>query len=1344
MDQQDPSAAELLVFSASDLVAASECEYRLLRTLDEKTGRAARGAVEADDMLERTATLGDVHEQHVLAGLVELVGADAVREIPVPRTMRREDLVAAHGATLAALRDGVEVVYQGSFFDGRFHGRADFLIRTDSRAAHVPLLPAGPTTSGTLGGPGAPGAGGPMYAVYDAKLARRAKVPALLQLAAYADQLLAAGVETSPVLHLILGTRAVTDHRLADVLPVFRERRAELLHLMDTHRAAGEPVRWDAPGLRQCGTCAYCAQQVEEHDDLLRVAGLRSTQRVRLRAAGITTMTQLASATTPPRGLAARTFETLRVQARLQAGLVDVPEDGGEVPGLGPGPSGSVTWSTRAATGEGDPDTGSTAVEGTVAHGAEGTPGGAGTEQHTLSYVVVDPAPLRALPPPDPGDVFFDFEGDPLWSVTDPATGDVTWNIDYLFGLVERPASPGEKPPFHAFWAHDLEQEKQALVDFVDYLAKRRAQYPGLHVYHYASYEKTHLLSIAARHGVYEQEVDDLLRQGVLVDLYATVRHSLKVSAPSYSIKKLEPLYMGDQLRGGDVTDAAASVVAYATWCAARDAGDDEEASRLLRGIADYNEYDCLSTLRLHEFLLGLAGRTAPATSDVRTPAPVGDGWEDDLPPALELSDAEVARRAKRAEAEQVELDVRGLAGGVDGRSGTGRTDDEEAVALLGAGVGYYWREAKPFWQEYFSRLKDPVDEWQTPRSYFVVERAEVIEDWARATPRSNPSRRLRLYGELPDGTELKAGYEGATALFEGPAPDGIEPARGAVRWSTGSVRVHGVERGRLASGREVDVLDVRMPVPKGAATHDVLPMALTVGQVLPTPQQEASIRALATLVQARNPDGLEAPLGLPDHPALDLLRRRPPRTTSGGPLPALTDGPERYIDAVTDAVRDLDGSYLGVQGPPGTGKTHLASKVIGHLVAEGWRVGVVAQSHDVVENVLAGVISKGGVPADRVGKKASGPKGRDVSRVGRDAGSGLPDDVAAAELPEGSRLVPWRLVDSAQTSAFVGEGPCVIGGTAWDFAHVERFGDGELDLLVIDEAGQFSLANTVAVSRAAQRLLLLGDPQQLPQVSQGQHPEPVDQSALGWLTHAGGGHDVLPPEFGYFLARSWRMHPALCDAVSELAYEGLLHAEAAASERLLVGVEPGVHVVEVEHAGNAVSSVEEAQEIVRQVRALIGTAWYPGGRGGAAPVGGVPGEGASGAGAPGAGPAGSRPLDQHDFVVVAPYNAQVWTVRHALQAAGLGDVRVGTVDKFQGKEAPVAIVSMTASAREDVPRGMEFLLSRNRVNVAVSRGQWCAVVVRSPRLTDYLPQHPEELAELGAFIGLCQSGRPA
>jgi superfamily I DNA and/or RNA helicase len=288
-----------------------------------------------------------------------------------------------------------------------------------------------------------------------------------------------------------------------------------------------------------------------------------------------------------------------------------------------------------------------------------------------------------------------------------------------------------------------------------------------------------------------------------------------------------------------------------------------------------------------------------------------------------------------------------------------------------------------------------------------------------------------------------------------------------------------------------------------------------------------------------------------------------------------------------------------------------------------------------------------------------------------------------------------------------------VIGGTAWDFTNRKRIAVGSLDLLVIDEAGQFSLANTVAVSTAAHRLLLLGDPQQLPQVSQGTHPEPCDSSALAWTM---GGHRVMPADRGYFLDRTWRMHPDLTRAVSRLAYEDRLQSsEAVTGARSLAGVAPGIGILEVDHADNSVESPEEALAVIAEVQRLLGREW-------SAPETGQ----------------GPRPLEQNDVLVVAPYNAQVALVRRRLDAAGLADVRVGSVDKFQGQEAPVVIVSMTASAPADVPRGMDFLLSRNRVNVAVSRAMWCAVIVRSPRLTDYLPADPIGLARLGAFIGLC------
>jgi superfamily I DNA and/or RNA helicase len=190
-------------------------------------------------------------------------------------------------------------------------------------------------------------------------------------------------------------------------------------------------------------------------------------------------------------------------------------------------------------------------------------------------------------------------------------------------------------------------------------------------------------------------------------------------------------------------------------------------------------------------------------------------------------------------------------------------------------------------------------------------------------------------------------------------------------------------------------------------------------------------------------------------------------------------------------------------------------------------------------------------------------------------------------------------------------------------------------------------------------------------------------------------------------------MHPDLCRAVSRLSYEGKLQSAPAASLRKLEELPPGVETVFVEHSGNTTASPEEAAEVVRQARRHLGLKWEPG--------------------------AGDefRPLGQQDLLVVAAYNAQVHLARRALEEAGLPQVRVGTVDKFQGQEAPVVLVSMACSAVAEAPRGAEFLLNRNRINVAVSRGQWRAVIIRSPELTSYMPHRPAALEELGAFLGL-------
>jgi uncharacterized protein len=314
--------------------------------------------------------------------------------------------------------------------------------------------------------------------------------------------------------------------------------------------------------------------------------------------------------------------------------------------------------------------------------------------------------------------------------------------------------------------------------------------------------------------------------------------------------------------------------------------------------------------------------------------------------------------------------------------------------------------------------------------------------------------------------------------------------------------------------------------------------------------------------------------------------------------------------------------------------------------------------------------------------------------------GTGLPGRLVGKVLQDASRSVPFTVLPPDGQLLFALENQAdgyVIGGTAWDFSNAARVPRRSLDLLVIDEAGQFSIAATIASGVAARNLLLLGDPQQLPQVSQGLHPEPVDGSALGWISD---GHDVLPPELGYFLPASRRMHPAVTAPVSVLSYEGALHAHPSSSLRLLRGIEPGLHIVPVAHEGNSVESEEEAERVVELVRGVIGLPWTD------------PSKGRT-----------NDPLGQSDVIVVSPYNAQVARVGLALASAGFDEVRVGTVDKFQGQEATVAIVTLAASSPEDVPRGMSFLL-------------------HSPRLVEYLPATPAGVAELSAFMTLVAGGR--
>ena len=1145
-----------VVTSATDLTNASYCEFAFLRALDAKLGRIDRVDETPDAMLQRAGKLGDEHEARVLAEYVERFG-EGVALIERPERLTAESLEQAAAATARAFADRADVVFQATFFDGSFVGFADFIV-------HL---------------------GDGVYEVQDTKLARHARVTALLQLAAYGEQLKRIGVTTGETVRLVLGDRSESEHRLADILPVYRNRRARLHQIIAERLADSVPVEWGDPRYTICGRCDTCSAEVDAHRDVLLVAGMRLVQRARLFDAGITTIDALAESIGSVPGIAEATLAGMRRQAELQ---------------VRPHP--------------------------------EGTP-----PEIELYFA----GALAALPAPDAGDIFFDFEGDPLYLEPSPSGATPQWGIDYLFGVVETDDT------FVPFWAHSLSEERQAFVDFLTYIEVRRAQYPRMHIYHYAPYERTHLLSLAARHGVGEEAVDGLLRDNVLVDLYPLVRKSLRVGSRSYSLKKLEPLYMGSDLRESDVTTAGDSITAYADSRVLAANGDAVAAQRILDEIADYNRYDCVSTFRLRDWLLALA-----ATKGVYP------GTITSLQKELDLGEPSLLHEQLKELAGDP-LDVE-------------RSDDSTALALAAAAIDYHRRENKSFWWEHFARLVNPLEEWADSRDVFVVDSARVERDWHREGRQRLDRRHLLLRGQLAPGSSIRPG-DSPFVVYEYPGPFTVPGSDPGSRPYT--------------TARVLDVLDdgdilLEETFPADAGPHNAFPSAIVPS---PPPSPGTQVAAIAewgaAIVSAAHSTSHEGPQHWPTDAVVDILRRVRPHTRSG--RLAVDADP---VAAVIASLLDLDSSYLAVQGPPGTGKTYLASHVITALVRDhGWRIGVVAQSHAVVDNVLDRVVDAG------------------LSRA-------LVGKVAKA----GTGPVSYTALKSGEQAAFTSRNAAsgyVLGGTAWTFSNANQVGRRSLDLLVIDEAGQFSLGYTIAASVSARNLMLLGDPQQLPQVSQGTHPEPINQSALGWIS---AGHDVLPAELGYFLAESRRMHEAVTRPVSTLSYEGALRSHPSAGKRSLAGMEPGLHLEQVEHVDNATSSVQEAARIVELVRDVLGRAWTN--------------------------PSDERvdePLVERDIIVVTPYNAQVSVVVEALDAAGFGDVRVGTVDKFQGQEAVVSIVTLAASSPADVPRGMPFLIMKNRLNVAISRAQWASFLVYSPALVDYLPATAAELAQLSAFITL-------
>ncbi len=992
------------------------------------------------------------------------------------------------------------------------------------------------------------------YEIWDTKLARTTKPYHLIQLCCYAEMLSVILGRLPETIRVVLGTQETKAYRTADFFHAYLHLKQAFIDQMDGFSVNGDPPLPDPRADHRQWT-SHADAWLTSHDHLVQIAGINISQIRKLEAAGIDTMQKLAdSGLKRVPKMSEEIFAKVQAQARIQVKARSLPKDS-------PPPFEII-----------------------------------------LPLAGAPQVGLEKLPPESPGDVYFDIEGYPLEND----------GLEYLLGVTH---VMGGKPVFKDWWAHDEPGEKSAFEGFIEWVIARWREHPGMHIFHYAPYEVTAMKRLMGKYGTREAEVDTLLRNGVFIDLYRIVRQGLLIGAPSYSLKKVEKLYLPS--RDGDVQNAAASIVFYAQWLESGESADWQK-SDILKKIRDYNQVDCDST-----WLLACWLREKQTTYGI--PYSIeGEAFESEA--SIEAPVPEGARiRNELSERILENLPA----------SGDARTIAE----LLAHLVEFHRRDNKPMWWAMFERAAMTHDELYddlaciaglTLKGEPVIDKKSLV-----ATYVFDPDQETKING--------KSKVIMAHCLDAKPNVVSFD-ASGTIQLKMGIAALNAKLEGSFPSQLSLIPDEFVSPKVIVESIFDIASEWADKGKV------PSCLRRLI-LRQAPHLKGIP----------------------SGTPLKNL---------ALT--VPAMHGSTLAIQGPPGTGKTYTASRLIKNLIASGKRVGITSNSHKAIVNLIQGVHEAGG---DLKGSVYVPKK----------------DDPTLMSIPG------IQIVDSNSALARYTHG--IIAGTVWLFARPEFA--GKLDYLFVDEAGQVSLANVAAMSRATDNLILLGDQNQLPMPAQGTHPGESGASSLVYLLQ---DHAVVPPDLGVFLETTYRLHPDLCEFISEAFYEGKLQsAPAASNHRVTLPTKPGPVPIEtgilfhpVPHTGNTQASDEEIAAILKIQKSLLGRSFTDSkGR--------------------------TRPLTLADILFVAPYNMQVRRLERALPAGA----KVGSVDRFQGQEAPVVIVSLCSSAGEFGSRGLGFILDRNRLNVALSRAQAIAIVVGDPNIASTSADSVSQMSLINVFCKL-------
>ena len=1020
------------------------------------------------------------------------------------------------------------------------------------------------------------------YEVYDTKLTTMPKPEHIIQICIYTEwlKIMRSGLLPEKM-HLILGDKKNTvSYKVRDYQLYFQRNKAKYLDFLSLKKHTVEPEKCNFCKL--CEWADSCEKQWIEEDHLNQIVNTRNDQIQKIKKHGIKTLKAFSQLNESEKikDLNPLTFKTHLSQAKLLIKSIQ-----------------------------------------------------SGQPEHKL-LEIKEQRGFNKLPKKTKNDIFFDIEGiDKVLNEEDSENNKT--GLEYLFGLYY---FENDKPKFKYFEAHNKNEEKKALVNLLEFIGEHLKKYPESYIYHYNHYEKTALINLVKKHDTNFAQVNDLLREEKLIDLFHVVKQGMQVSEKQYSLKNLEKHY--GFKRVGEIKKANESTDIYLDWV-------ETQEKELFDKIILYNKEDCVSTYELREWLL-----------DIK---PANTSWHKEK----ELIERERNWEKENAEYKKlINKELKSL----------------EIKNILSDILGYHKREDMVYWVDFYNRTSNKIPEQ-------LIENAECIGDMIQAKKEKN-EKGVNVYTYKYDEQEFKIKEK-----------DRIDDALDGDFKTKSIGKIINIENHN-------NLIQIE-------SKNDDLPKNLSIARdtyVNSDPIIEGVLRFVKSAIKKEKKYQATHEILNKNFPNIEGLEKGKDILNSEN-----FSSDEEFLKQSLKIVEQIDHSYLYFQGPPGVGKTHTAAHIILELLKKTKKVGITANSHKVIFNLLS-KIEELAVEDNFIFKGFHKP-GSDKDKRFND-GKFIKNTarVKVGKTKEGKPLYKEQmdlLFESLEADLF--------SGTAWCFTRYDKKTghpacDQRLDYIFIDEASQLSIADTVAISLAAENVIIIGDQMQLGSPTRALHPGESGNSAPQYLLE---DKDTIPSNKGIFIEKSRRLHPDVCSFISENFYDSRLKSHEFTKKRSIkfsdkekLLTSSGIILLDAKHKEiSRQKSVEEGEIIKKLFKKIIGSTFIDETKREKI----------------------ERKITIEDILVVAPYNVQVNYLKSILPEGS----KIGTIDKFQGQEAPISIVSMTSTNSESLPRNIDFFFSRNRLNVAISRSQCLSIVIMNKELLETNCKKIEHIKLVNTFMGL-------